>query len=274
MTLISKKCSIADAQSDSLRILKLVVGVSCLGAARPLVGGEYGLLFGLQLDSGLLNAVGSFSALVLVSTGVALLFGLYRGCRWCRLLSWMGWLLLPAVAFFFFASAICSASLNWDDPLKKGALLNHAVRYIAPVILLVWMWNVHRGSGVLTKGWMWALRASASATFLGHGLNALQTSPSHVELIQLTFGLGVSESAAAKALVLIGCIDVLVAVLLLVRPMRWVVGWMSVWGMIAVASRLTAYGFAEGWDAAAIRVGNAGVPLVIWMAWVKKIGKA
>ena len=173
-----------------------------------------------------------------------------------------------------FRKCYFSASLNWDDPLKKGAVLNHAVRYIAPIVLLVWMWNVHRGSGVLRKGWMWALRASASATFLGHGLNALQASPSHVELIQLTFGLGVSESAAAKALVLIGCIDVLVAVLLLVRPMRWVVGWMSVWGMIAVASRLTAYGFAEGWDAAAIRLGNAGVPLVIWMAWVKKIGKA
>ena len=83
-------------------------------------------------------------------------------------------------------------------------------------------------------------------TFLGHGLNALQASPSHVELIQLTFGLGV---CGRKALVLIGCIDVLVAVLLLVRPLRWVVGWMSVWGLIAVASRLTAYGFAEGCDA-------------------------
>ena len=105
------------------------------------------------------------------------------------------------------------------------------------------MWNVHRGSGVLRKGWMWALRAGV-CHISRPGLNALQASPSHVELIQLTFGLE-PESAAAKALVLIGCIDVLVAVLLLVRPLRWVVGWMSVWGMIAVASRLTACGFAE-----------------------------
>ena len=263
----SQNCSNPGGDEGALRVLKLAVGVACVGAARPLLDGSEDLLECGRRSNGQDRMLGSLLAMLLVSAGVALLFGVYRGCRWCRLLSWMGWLLLPAVTVFFLSNALCRSGLYWEDPLKQGALLNHALRYVAPVVLLTWMWSVRKGSVPLGGGGLWMLRGAAAATFLGHGLNALRGSPSHVELIQLTFGAGVSDPMAEIALDVIGCVDVLAAVLVLAKSWRWLALWMAAWGMVAVASRLTAYGIAGGWDAAAIRACNAGVPLVIWMVW-------
>lgn len=246
----------------------------CVGAARPLLGGEGDLLKWLRPVEGLDTILGGVLAMLLVTVGIALLFGVYRGCRWCRLLSWTGWLLLPAVVLYFFVNASCRMGLHASDPLKQGALLNHAVRYLAPAVLMVWMW-LGRGSHCrLGLRCAWCLRIAASATFFGHGLNALAGSPSHVELIQLTFGEGVSVSAAETALDVVGGFDIVAAVLLLVRSWRGVALWMGLWGAVTVSSRLIAYGLADGWDDAAIRACNAGVPLVLWMIWPSSSGKS
>jgi hypothetical protein len=42
---------------------------------------------------------------------------------------------------------------------------------------------------------------------------------------------------------------------------------MAVWGVITAGSRLSAYGVGEGWSLMAIRLGNGGIPWVIWWIW-------
>ena len=223
---------------------------------------------------GPVRGAGELLAILLVTSGIALLFGLYRGCRWCRLMAWSGWGLLPLVALFFFLNAFCPWQLDSGNPLKQGALLNHAVRYAAPAVLFIWMNPFRKGDVLGFSKRLWIMRVAVSATFLGHGLNAFRGSSSHVELIQKTFGnifnLGVSSGIAESMLDVIGCVDVLMAFFLLVRQWRAVALWMAVWGFATAASRLTAYGIGDGWAMAAVRIANGGLPLVVWLLWRRR----
>ena len=183
----STNCSINPREPAALRVLKLVVGVLCIGGAKPLLEGRGEMLEWIVHLNGRAAAVGSLLALLLVGVGVALLFGVYRGCRWCRLLAWLGWGLLPMVVIYFLANALCHWRQASGNPINQSALLNHAVRYGAPAVLFVWMGPWRKGVEMLGDRWVWVLRGVVSATFLGHGLNMLQGSPSHVGLIQKTF---------------------------------------------------------------------------------------
>jgi hypothetical protein len=270
LTANSQICSIDDDHSGALRSLKLVVGVLCLGSAQPLLMGQGDLMDWL----GPVRGAGELLAILLVTSGIALLFGVYRGCRWCRLMAWSGWGLLPLVAVFFILNACCRWQLDPGNPLKQGALLNHAVRYAAPAVLFVWMWPFRKVNGQGFPQRLWLMRVAVSATFLGHGLNAFRGSSSHVELIQKTFGnifnVGVSSGMAESMLDVIACVDVLMAFLLLVRQWRAVALWMTIWGFATAASRLTAYGIGDGWARAAVRVANGGLPLVVWLLWRRR----
>ena len=267
----STNCSINPREPEAFRVLKLVVGVLCIGGAKPLLEGRGEILEWIVHLNGQAAAVGSLLALLLVGVGVALLFGVYRGCRWCRLLAWLGWGLLPMVVIYFLANALCHWRQDSGNPINQSALLNHAVRYGAPAVLFVWMGPWRKGVEMLGDRWVWVLRAVVSATFLGHGLNMLQESPSHVGLIQKIFenllGKEVSAQTGEAVLDVIGCVDVALAVLLLIRPWRQVVMWMAFFGFAVAVSCLGAYGWSGGWDKAVVRIANGGVPLVIWMLW-------
>ena len=242
------------------RVMKLLVSALCLGEANHALSGGKG------------EMMQSLAGCVLVMVGIGLLFGVYRGCRWCRLLSWMSWLGLPLVAGYFLWSAFESWTSNPENPFKQCILLNHAVRYVGPVVLGVWMWRLGRNMEVsLPDKWVWVLRFAAAATFAGHGFNALRGSPAHVELIQFTYinllGREISLELAKQVLAYIGTMDVVLALLLVLRRWRWVAMWMAVWGLVTAGSRLSAYGIGEGWNLTAIRLGNGGIPLVIWWLW-------
>jgi len=246
------------------------VGVLCLGSAQPLLMGE-----GDILDwSGSVRGTGELLAILLVTSGIALLFGVYQGCRWCRLLAWSGWGLLPLVSLFFLLNAFCRWQLNFDNPFKQGALLNHAVRFTAPAVLFVWMWPCRKMDGQGFSTTLWFMRVAVSATFWGHGLNALRGSPSHVELIQVTsiniFNHAISSPMADSILDAIGFFDFVIAILFLARQWRAVALWMAIWGFVTAASRLTTYGIGEGWAGAAIRIANGGLPYVIWLLWRRR----
>lgn len=248
-----------------IQVLKTVVSALCIGEAYQLYSrvqvGMYESLIGLAL----------------VSVGIGLLFGIYRGCRWCELLSWMSWICLPLVVVYFFTTACLHWTSDPTNPFKQGSLLNHAVRYCAPFVLVLWIGFVAQQKGSqLPEIWCWVLRIAAAATFIGHGLNALRGSPAHVALIQLTgqnlFSYTLREDIILQWLRSIGTMDILLAVTLLFRKWKAVAMWMAVWGLVTAASRLTAYGVEKGWSLTAIRIGNGGVPFVVW--WIWKYGKS
>jgi len=80
----------------------------------------------------------------------------------------------------------------------------------------------------------WILRIGISAIFLAHGIFALGLKESFIPLIT---AFGFSGSAATTLLPLIGGLDLIVAILALVWPIRIVLVWATLWAFATAFAR-------------------------------------
>jgi hypothetical protein len=80
----------------------------------------------------------------------------------------------------------------------------------------------------------WVLRIAVAGTFLGHGLYAVTVRPSWIAYLMT---VGFSAEAARQVMPLIGVIDISVALLVLVRPVRGVFLWATCWAFAAAMIR-------------------------------------
>ncbi|TAL49173.1 hypothetical protein EPN83_01375 [Patescibacteria group bacterium] len=79
-----------------------------------------------------------------------------------------------------------------------------------------------------TKKAEWILRIAVAGEFLGHGVFAFQGKSQWVGWIEKMAGF--DTAAAVSALTLIGVLDVIVAFIVLVRPIRVFLLWAALWG--------------------------------------------
>ena len=130
-----------------------------------------------------------------------------------------------------------------------------------------------------TKLFEWALRISVAGEFIGHGVFALQGKKDWIGWVGK---IGVSDPGMAqKLLFVIGLVDLAVAVLVLVKPIRVALLWAVVWGFWTALLRpivgMPIWDFIERWA-------NWGAPLALlayygwprntvseWFLAVKKI---
>jgi hypothetical protein len=73
------------------------------------------------------------------------------------------------------------------------------------------------------------LRIGVFGEFLGHGILALQGKQAWIGWIEQL--LGVDQASAAGLLFLVGLFDVIVAFIVLLRPVRCVLFWAALWGL-------------------------------------------
>lgn len=110
-----------------------------------------------------------------------------------------------------------------------------------------------------TKKIEWVLRLAVFGEFLGHGVLALQGKTAWIGWIgQLT---GVSTQLATQLLFFIGLIDLLVAVTVLIKPLKPVLIWAAIWGFWTALLRPIVgeaiWDFIERWT-------NWGAPLALF----------
>ena len=112
----------------------------------------------------------------------------------------------------------------------------------------------------------WVLRVTVAGEFIGHGVFALQGKK---DWIGWFANFGVSDPSTATTLLFwIGVMDVLLAVLVLVRPVRLALLWMAFWGFWTALLRplvgMPVWDFVERWA-------NWGAPLALLLlvGWPK-----
>jgi len=79
-----------------------------------------------------------------------------------------------------------------------------------------------------TKLVIWILRIAVAGEFIGHGVFALQGKKAWIDWFS-TFGIS-DVGFATNLLFLIGIIDIGLAILILIKPIRAALLWMTFWG--------------------------------------------
>jgi len=119
-----------------------------------------------------------------------------------------------------------------------------------------------------TKLAIWVLRVAVAGEFIGHGVFALQGKK---DWIGWFAQFGVSDAGlAAKLLFFIGLLDIALAVLILIKPIRIALLWMTFWGFWTALLRplvgMPIWDFVERWA-------NWGAPLalLLMVGWPKSL---
>jgi len=114
----------------------------------------------------------------------------------------------------------------------------------------------------------WVLRIAVAGEFLGHGVFALQGKGQWVGWFK-NFGISDAD-IATQILFLIGATDIALALLILIKPIRPALLWMTFWGFWTALIRPIAgdsiFEFVE-------RSPNWGAPLALYFLLSRKIGK-
>ena len=112
----------------------------------------------------------------------------------------------------------------------------------------------------------WTLRISVAGEFIGHGVFALQGKKDWVNWFSV---FGISDANTATSLLfLIGAMDIALAVLILIKPVRIALLCMAFWGFWTALLRpivgLPVWDFVERWA-------NWGAPLalLLTLGWPK-----
>ena len=110
-----------------------------------------------------------------------------------------------------------------------------------------------------TKRAQWLLRIGVAGEFLGHGLLAINGKQDWIGWIsKLT---GVDAQTATTLLLLIGITDVIVAIIVLVRPISWILLWAAFWGFWTALVRPIV---GAGWLDFIERFANWAAPLALY----------
>lgn len=117
-----------------------------------------------------------------------------------------------------------------------------------------------------TKTIQWILRVAIFGEFLGHGVFAVQGKSAWVGWIQQLTGVG--ADLAGQMLLAVGLIDILVALIILIKPVKPVLLWAIFWGFWTALVRPIVgepiWDFVERWA-------NWGAPLALFLL-LKKSG--
>lgn len=105
----------------------------------------------------------------------------------------------------------------------------------------------------------WALRIGVVGEFIGHGLLAIGGKKEWIGWISKIIHL--PTSTATTLLLLIGISDVIVALIILVKPPRWILLWATFWGFWTALVRPIV---GAGWLDFIERFANWGAPLALY----------
>lgn len=112
----------------------------------------------------------------------------------------------------------------------------------------------------------WILRIAVAGEFAGHGVFAIQGKNAWVGWIQQLTGADVS--LAIQLLFVVGVIDLIVALIILVRPISVVLLWAAIWGFWTALVRPIVgepiWDFIERWA-------NWGAPLALLFLYKYKL---
>jgi len=104
---------------------------------------------------------------------------------------------------------------------------------------------------------LWVLKIGVFGIFLGHGLYAIQVNQAWIPFL---VKVGFSNDYAVQIMPYIGCLDIIVAVSVLIKPLRIILIWAIFWAFLTALMRpIVGYSILDFIE----RSGNWATPLAL-----------
>ena len=162
-------------------------------------------------------------------------------------------------------------------PPQLGALFpftSQLGRIASPLGLQLLLWctpDWRSQTSKLNRAANW-MRWAAAITFFVHGIEAWQLHPPFIDLVISSamnfFGAGLPQAGVERLLLIIGLVDMVIAVICVMTRIRGVLWWMAFWGGVTAFSRITAFGFEPMWHQTLLRTPHIGLPVAVVLTWI------
>ena len=238
-------------------IIKILILLQCLGAASLayLDGTSVGTYLFLY---GGLEETYSYA----VNYGIALVLALIAFSSIYRIRAVSLFVVSVVFATEAFFKTVLGGSFASD--LTMAA---HIVRFGWPLVIGLSLVLDPTWQSIKRRDVNFFLRLFLSVTFIVHGAEALMMHPKFIDFV-IVFTSKVeifpsTEAFARASLYLIGVLDLIVGVLLVVKPSRKVIFYMGAWGLITALSRYV-YADVQGIPDVLIRAPHFCIPILLW----------
>lgn len=145
------------------------------------------------------------------------------------------------------------------------------LRYVAPLSVLVlatWPFTNVLSDVKRTLVTSWILRIGIAVVFITHGAECLLGSSQFVDLIigsgNNLLGIRASETTALQIMKVIGIVDIIVAIVVLIKPNKPILMWAIFWALITALSRMTALGIGA-YTEVLMRASHVLGPLAVYI---------
>jgi hypothetical protein len=191
------------------------------------------------------------------------------------------WLFIKPVilnTFLLMVFLIINAIIVYENAGRhfyELSFLSAMAKWVLPLLYLSVYLNLKKPDSGFVPKWLFFLtRFSLFLIFFVHGLGCLWTHPGYIDYIIGTLatfsGSFMKQSIAENILIFIGVVDVIIAILVLIRPWRNVLIWMVVWGLLTSFLRIVDAGIFN-YTEFLIRVPHFTLPLVCLLLYkIKK----
>ena len=200
-------------------------------------------------------------AILLLFCLVALFFKVaYKPASWVITVFLMGYALL---GYF-----------NGGKAFLELSLLSAISKWWLPILTLYAMTRYFKGQVRLSRWFVFSIQFSIFIIFMAHGIGCFLNNGLYIDYI-IGFvrdytALSIQQQQAEQLLTIIGIIDVVVAVLVLVKPFKALLYWIIFWGFLTALLRIvdaSILNYAE----LLMRVPHFGLPLALLIILNQKI---
>lgn len=159
------------------------------------------------------------------------------------------WLFIKPVVLntlFLLVFLIINAIIVYENAGRhyyELSFLSALAKWIVPLLYLSVFMTIKKPTSGFVPNWLLFLtRVSLFLIFFVHGLGCLWMHPGYIDYLigaWATFtGSFMQQSLAENILIAIGIIDIIIAVMVLLKPFRYILLWMIIWGFLTTLLRI------------------------------------
>ncbi len=164
--------------------------------------------------------------------------------------------------------------LNGGKALLELTLISAISKWWLPILTLYAISHYNNQKLKFSSWFLFAIQLSVFLIFMSHGLGCFSKNPLYIDYILGFFGdytsFSVKQNQAEQLLDIIGIIDVIVAVLVLIKPFKALIYWLIFWGFLTSLLRIVDASILN-YIEFLMRVPHFGLPIVMLIMWNDKI---